>query len=73
MERAMDEDLDDLLESGGRLRVSAAWLREPIEGYVEHCLWWGDPNVFFFQTDDGEVYVLQRTDPSLRVELVAAP
>jgi hypothetical protein len=69
----MDDDLDDLLESGERLRVSATWLREPIEGHVNTSLWRGDPNVFFFEADDGEVYALDRTDPSLRVELVVAP
>jgi hypothetical protein len=69
----MDEKLDDLLESERRLRVAAAWLRQPIEGYINCQLWRGDPNVFFLETDDGEVYALDRTDPSLRVELVGAP
>jgi hypothetical protein len=65
-------DLDDLLESEQRLRVSAAWLARPIEGYINGQLWRGDPDVFFLEADDGEVYALERTDPSLRVELVAA-
>jgi hypothetical protein len=69
----MDEELDDLLESGRRLRVSAAWLAQPIEGYINRQLWRGDPNVFFLEADDGEVYALERIDPTLRVELVGAP
>jgi hypothetical protein len=69
----MDEQLDDLLESEQRLRVSAAWLPRPIEGYINGQLWRGDPDVFFLEADDGEVYALERTDPSLRVELVGAP
>ncbi len=51
----MDDDLDDLLESGEQLRVSIAWLRQPIEGHVNTSLWRGDPNVFFFEADDGRV------------------
>jgi hypothetical protein len=69
----MDDDLDDLLESEGRLRVWTAWLPQPIEGYVNGQLWRGDPNVIYFETDDGEVYALERTDPSLLVELATAP
>jgi hypothetical protein len=69
----MDEQRDDLLESDERLRVSAAWLAQPIEGCVNGRLWRGDPNVFFLETDDGEVYALERTDPSLHVALVDAP
>jgi hypothetical protein len=69
----MDEDLDDLLESEERLRISAAWLKQPIEGYINSQLWRGDPDVFFLEADDGEVYAIERNDPSLRVELVSAP
>jgi hypothetical protein len=69
----MDERRDELLESDRRLRVSAAWLAQPIEGYVNGRLWRGDPNVFFLETDDGEVYAIERTDPSLQVALVEEP
>ncbi len=34
----MDDDLDDLLESGEQLRVSAAWLPQPIEGHLNTAL-----------------------------------
>jgi hypothetical protein len=68
----MDDEIEDLLESGARLRVSASWLPQPIEGYVNRSLWRGDPYVFFFQTDDGEVYAIERHDPSLHIELVRA-
>jgi hypothetical protein len=53
--------------------VFVAWLAQPIEGYVNSRLWRGDPDVFFLEADDGEVYALERTDPSLRVEQVRAP
>jgi hypothetical protein len=43
------------------------------KGTVNTSLWRGDPHVFFFETDDGEVYAIERHDPSLRVELVSAP
>jgi hypothetical protein len=66
----MDEELDDLLESEERLRVSVAWLTRPIEGYITSRLWRGAPDVFFLEADDGEVYAIERNDPSLRVELV---
>ena len=66
----MDE-LDALLESDARLRVSAAWLPRSIEGYVNGQLWRGDEDVFFLEADDGEVYALEHSDPSLHVELVA--
>jgi hypothetical protein len=69
----MDNDIDDLLASEHRLRVYAAWLAQPIEGFINSQLWRGDPSVFFLEADDGEVYALERTDPSLRVELVSAP
>ena len=69
----MDDDLDGLPESERRLRVYAAWLGRTLEGTVNTSLWRGDPDVFFFETDDGEVYALERNDPSLRVELVSAP
>ena len=69
----MDEELDDLLESDERLRVYAAWLGCTLEGTVNIALWRGDPNVFFFETDDGEVYAIERSDPTLRVELASAP
>ena len=69
----MNELLDDLLESERRLRIAAAWLREPIEGRVTYQIWQSDPNVFFLEADDGEVYALERSDPTLCVELVRAP
>lgn len=53
--------------------MSVAWLAQPIEGSITTSLWWGEPDVFFFETDDGEVYAIERNDPSLQVELVAAP
>jgi len=31
------------------------------------------PDVFFLEADDGEVFAIERSDPSLRVELVSAP
>ena len=68
----MDDQLDDLLESEERLRVWTAWLNRTLEGTVNTSLWRGDPHVFFFETDDGEVYAIERNDPSLRVELVSA-
>jgi hypothetical protein len=70
--RPGEDDLDNPLESGERLRVSAAWLPQPIEGQVNTSLWRGDPAVFFFEADDGQVYVIERNDPGLRVELVDA-
>ena len=66
----MEDELDEVLESERRLRVSTSWLGRPLEGYVNTSLWRGDPAVFFFETDDGEVYAIERDDPSLRVELV---
>jgi hypothetical protein len=69
----MDEELDDLLECEERPRVSVAWLPGPVEGSVTNQVWQSDPNVFFLEADDGEVDALERTDPSLRVELVSAP
>jgi hypothetical protein len=69
----VDEELDDLLESEERLRVFAAWLRQPIEGYITSQLWRGDPDVFFLEADDGEVYAIERNDPSLHIELAGAP
>jgi hypothetical protein len=68
----MDDELGELLESEERLRVSVAWLIQPVEGYMNNRLWRGDPDVFFLETDDGEVYAIERNDPSLRVELAAA-
>jgi hypothetical protein len=68
----MDDELDELLESGQRLRVSVAWLPQPLEGHVNTSLWRGDPHMFFFEADDGEVYAIERNDPSLSVELVRA-
>jgi hypothetical protein len=65
-------ELDELLESEARLRVSAAWLRAPVEGFVNGQLWRGDEDVFFLEADDGEVYAIERNDPSLRVELAGA-
>ena len=67
----MDDDLDELLESDERLRVFAAWLPHPIEGCINAQLWRGDPDVFFLEADDGEVYALERADPSLRVQRVS--
>jgi len=68
----MAEELDELLESEERLRVWTAWLGRAVEGTVTTSLWRGDPYVFFFEADDGEVYAIERNDPSLRVELVSA-
>ncbi len=68
----MDDQLNDLLESERRLRICTMWLGQPLEGTVNTSLWRGDPYVFFFETDDGEVYAIERNDPSLRVELVGA-
>jgi len=68
----MDDELADLLESEQRLRVFAAWLPQPLEGHVNTSLWRGDPDVLFFEGDDGEVYALDGADPRLRVELVDA-
>ena len=67
----MDE-LDALLECETRLRVSAAWLPEPVEGYVNGQLWRGDEDVFFLEADNGRVYAIERHDPSLRVEMAGA-
>jgi hypothetical protein len=67
----MDDYLDTLIESEQRLRVCTAWLGRTLEGSVNTSLWRGRPDVFFFETDDGEVYALERGDPSLRIELVA--
>jgi hypothetical protein len=61
-----------LLASEERLRVFAACLKQPIEGYIASQLWRGDPNVFFLEADDGAVYTIERNDPSLCVELVRA-
>jgi len=69
----MHDDLDTLIESEQRLRVYTAWLGRALEGSVNTSLWRGHPNVFFFETDDGEVYAIERHDPSLHVELVSAP
>ena len=68
----MDDDLDTLIESERRLRVYTAWLGRTLEGAVNTSLWRGHPDVFFFETDDGEVYAIERNDPSLRVELAGA-
>jgi hypothetical protein len=65
-------DLDELLDSEQCLRVSVAWLARPVEGYVNSWLWRGDPDLIFFEADDGEVYAINRNDLSLRVELVTA-
>ena len=69
----MDDELEDLLESGERLRVSAAWLPQPIEGHLNTSLWRGNPGVFFFEADDGQVYAIERNDPILCVERASAP
>jgi hypothetical protein len=69
----MDEAIEDLIESGQRLRVHATWLAAPIEGHVDTRLWHADPYTFFLETDDGEVYAIERTDPSLQVALVEEP
>jgi hypothetical protein len=69
----MDDNLDDLLESRARLRISAAWLRQPVEGYVEHRLWCADADSFILEADDHVGYRFDRADTSLRVELVSAP
>jgi hypothetical protein len=72
MERAMNE-LDELRECEARLRMSAAWLRAPVEGHANGQLWRGDEDVSFLEADDGEVYAFERSDPSLRVELLSVP
>jgi hypothetical protein len=69
----MDDQLDELLESEERLRVWTGWLGRSLEGYINSRLWRGDPDTFFFETDDGEVYAIERHDPSLHIELVGAP
>jgi hypothetical protein len=51
-----------------RLRISAAWLPQPIEGHVNGRLWRGDPAVFFLEADDGRVYPIEWDDSSLSVE-----
>jgi len=68
----MDDELDEMLESAARLRISVSWLPQPIEGQVNTSLWRSDPLVFYFEADDGEVYAIERADPSLRVELARA-
>jgi hypothetical protein len=40
---------------------------------VNGQLWRGDPDAFFLEADDGEVYAIECNDSSLRVELVSAP
>jgi hypothetical protein len=69
----MDDDLDTLIESERHLRVYTTWLGRTLEGSVNTSLWRGHPYVFFFETDDGEVYAIELSDPSLHVELVGAP
>ena len=68
----MDDQFDRLLESERQMRVFADWLMQPLKDYANNQLWHGDTNTFFFETDD-EVYALERTDSSLRVELVGTP
>ena len=63
----MDNTIDDLIESGQRLRVYTTWLPRGIEGHVNDRLWRADPETFFLETDDHEVYTLDRRDPSLRI------
>jgi hypothetical protein len=62
----MDDQLDHLLESEERLCVWTAWLGRTLEGSVNTSLWHGDPHVFFFDANDGEVYAIERNDSSLR-------
>jgi hypothetical protein len=69
----MNDELEELPESDARLRVTADWLPMAVEGHVNGQLWRGDEDVFFLEADDGEVYALARSDPSLRVELVSTP
>jgi hypothetical protein len=38
---------------------------------MTYQVWQGNPNVFSLEADDGEVYAIERDDPSLRVELAA--
>jgi hypothetical protein len=65
----MDEAIEDLIESGARLRVYTAWLQRFIEGQVNTRIWHGDPDTFILETDTGECFYVSRTDPSLLIEL----
>jgi hypothetical protein len=65
----MDEAIEDLIESGQRLRVYTTWLPRGIEGCVNDRLWRADPDTFFLETDDHEVYALDRRDPRLRMTI----
>jgi hypothetical protein len=69
----MDDTIDDLIESGQRLWVYTTWLPRGIEGHVNDRLWRADPETFFLETDDHEVYTLDRRDPSLRITIAGAP
>ncbi|HEY3230382.1 MAG TPA: hypothetical protein VGJ87_14265 [Roseiflexaceae bacterium] len=65
----MNEAIEDLIESGERLRVYTAWLKRFIEGHVNTRIWHGDPDTFILETNTGESFYLSRTDPSLLIEL----
>jgi hypothetical protein len=69
----MYETVVALIESGRRLRVSAAWLDDALEGYVNDRIWRADPETFFLETDDHEVYALDLTDPSLQIAIADTP
>ena len=68
----MDDTIDDLIESGQRLRVYTAWLPRGIEGNINDRLWRADPETFFLETDDQKGYTLDRRDPSLRITIADA-
>jgi hypothetical protein len=40
---------------------------------VNTRLWRADPHTFFLETDDHEVYALDRRDPSLQITIADAP
>jgi hypothetical protein len=69
----MDDTIDDLIESGQRLRVYTTWLPHGIEGRVNDRIWRADPHSFFPETDDHEVYALDRRDPSPQMTIADAP
>ena len=69
----MDDAIDNLIESGQRLRVYTTWLPQGIEGRVNDRLWRADPHIFFLETDEHEVYALDRRDPSLQLTIADAP
>jgi len=69
----MDAAIEELIESGQRLRVIADWLAQPIEGYVNDRIWRAGPDTIFFVTDDHEIFAFDLTEPSLRIIMAGAP